>query len=123
MSYSEPPPTPAGLEEVKYEVLMEATAGFDRTPYKEGGHKVGEGGFGEVFQCSLVLQGGPVHAAVKVLLNKVRRWLHMYVNYTFHECVLHGSKLQPLKCAVKKEWQPLKFLSHASGQLQRFDCF
>ena len=68
----EPPPTPVGLEEVKYEVLEEATAGFDRTPYKEGGHKVGEGGFGEVFQCSLVLQGGPVHAAVKVLLNKVR---------------------------------------------------
>ncbi len=68
----EAPPTPIGLEEVKYEVLMAATAGFDRTPYKEGGHKVGEGGFGEVFQCSLVLQGGPVHAAVKVLLNKVR---------------------------------------------------
>lgn len=68
----EAPLTPAGLEEVRYEVLMEATAGFDRTPYKEGGHKVGEGGFGEVFQCSLVLQRGPVHAAVKVLLNKVR---------------------------------------------------
>ena len=76
----EAPPTPAGLEEVKYKVLMEATAGFNRTPYKEGGHKVGEGGFGEVFQCSLVLQGGPVHAAVKVLLNKVRQsytqWNH-----------------------------------------------
>lgn len=74
-SYSslEPPPTPAGLEEVKYEVLVEATEQFDRTPYKEGGHKVGEGGFGEVFQCSLVLRNGPVTAAVKVLLNQVTR--------------------------------------------------
>ena len=50
---------------------MEATGQFDKTPYKEGGHKVGEGGFGEVFQCSLVLRTGPVHAAVKVLLNQV----------------------------------------------------
>lgn len=68
----EAPPTPAGLEEVKYEVLMEATRLFDKTPYKDGGHKVGEGGFGEVFQCSLVLQNGTtVNAAVKVLLNQV----------------------------------------------------
>lgn len=67
----EAPPTPAGLEEVKYEVLMTATSQFDRTPYKEGGHKVGEGGFGEVFQCSLVLQNGPVNVAVKVLHNQV----------------------------------------------------
>lgn len=62
---------PDNLEEVKYDVLMEATENFDPTPYKEGGRKVGEGGFGEVFQCLLVLRSGPVHAAVKVLLNKV----------------------------------------------------
>lgn len=62
---------PSGLEEVRYEVLLEATRQFDKTPYKEGGHKVGEGGFGEVFQCSLLLQKGRVHAAVKVLLNQV----------------------------------------------------
>lgn len=68
----EAPPTPAGLEEVKYEVLKTATGQFDRTPYKDGGHKVGEGGFGEVFQCSLVLQNGPVNVAVKVLHNQVR---------------------------------------------------
>ena len=67
----EAPPTPAGLEEVKYEVLLDATGQFDRAPYKEGGHKIGEGGFGEVFQCSLVLKSGPVHAAVKVFLNQV----------------------------------------------------
>ena len=68
----EAPPTPAGLEEIKYEVLMTATGQFDRTPYKEGGHKVGEGGFGEVFQCSLVLQNGPMNVAVKVLHNQVQ---------------------------------------------------
>ena len=62
---------PAGLEEVGYGVLLEATRQFDQTPYREGGHKVGEGGFGEVFQCSLVLQKGRIHAAVKVLLNQV----------------------------------------------------
>lgn len=62
---------PLGLEEVDYEILLEATGQFDQTPYKEGGHKVGEGGFGEVFQCSLMLQKGRVHAAVKVLLNQV----------------------------------------------------
>lgn len=69
----EAPPTPVGLEEVKYEVLVEATDQFDDTLYKEGGHKVGEGGFGEVFHCSLILQNGPVHAAVKVLFNQVCR--------------------------------------------------
>ena len=62
---------PSGLEEVRYEVLLEATWHFDQTPYKEGGHKVGEGGFGEVFQCSLMLSRGRVHVAVKALLNQV----------------------------------------------------
>ena len=64
-------PPPVGLEEVKYEVLKDATGQFDSTPYREGGHKVGEGGFGEVFQCFLELQNGCIHAAVKVLLDKV----------------------------------------------------
>ena len=60
------------IEVVSFSVLVEATRNFDRTPYKDGGHKVGEGGFGEVFQCLLPLRNGTVHAAVKVLLNKVR---------------------------------------------------
>ena len=74
------PPPPAHLEEVKYDLLAGATGNFDRTPYKDGGHKVGEGGFGEVFQCWLTLRSGRVHAAVKILLNKVR--LYVYVSYT-----------------------------------------
>lgn len=72
-AYHELPPASDNLEEVRYEELVEATDHFDNTPYKEGGHKVGEGGFGEVFQCHLMLQNGLVHVAVKVLLNKVSK--------------------------------------------------
>jgi len=72
------PPPPAHLEEVKYNLLEEATGNFDRTPYKDGGHKIGEGGFGEVFQCWLTLRSGRVHAAVKILLNNVSLCVHVY---------------------------------------------
>ncbi len=64
-------PPPAHLEEVKYNVLADATHNFDKTPFTNGGHKVGEGGFGEVFQCWLTLREGRINTAVKVLLNKV----------------------------------------------------
>lgn len=63
-----PPKEPV---EVPYEVLSEATAHFSQLPYKEGGHKLGEGGFGEVFWCRVQVGGGEVEAAVKVLREKV----------------------------------------------------
>ena len=66
------PTETAGPVQIPYHVLEEASGNFDQLPYKEGGHKLGEGGFGEVFHCLLRLGGGaPVEAAVKVLSNKV----------------------------------------------------
>ena len=75
-----PTTTPTNpLEELPYSLLDAATGGFDQLPYKEGGHKLGGGGFGEVFWCEGVRVGrlvGMGALAVKLLHNKV----HVYCN-------------------------------------------
>ncbi len=53
-----------------YTTLYEGTDHFSKLPYKEGGYKLGEGGFGEVFWCRVMVGGCEKPAAVKVL-NKV----------------------------------------------------
>ena len=60
----------SGLAEVPYAVLEEACGHFDLVPYSDGGHRLGSGGFGEVFHCRLQLQGER-EVAVKALLTKV----------------------------------------------------
>ena len=60
-----------GLVGIEYKVLLEATGHFDKTPLDSGGHKLGEGGFGEVFHCKLDISGERIEVAVKVLRNKV----------------------------------------------------
>lgn len=38
---------------VPYKTLLEVTGGFSQVHYEEGGHKLGEGGSGEVFHCTI----------------------------------------------------------------------
>ena len=59
------------LPEVPYDVLKKASGHFDQLAYREGGHKLGSGGFGEVFHCQLNLLGAEREVAVKALLTKV----------------------------------------------------
>ena len=56
---------------VPYQLLSQATNGFAALPVKEGGCKVGEGGFGAVFRCRVPVLGREVEVAVKVLLSEV----------------------------------------------------
>ena len=52
---------------IPYETLHVATGGFSPLAHSQGGHKLGEGGSGEVFHCELSLEGGrPQDVAVKV---------------------------------------------------------
>ena len=54
---------------VPYQTILAATADFSPRPLAEGGHKLGEGGSGEVFHCSLSISGSQerIEIAVKVL--------------------------------------------------------
>ncbi len=61
---------------MSYSHVLEATGGLDETPHSEGGHKLGEGGFGEVFYCRLTIRGETTEAAVKVLRKRVS---HTYI--------------------------------------------
>ena len=61
------------LIEVAYGVLKEACGDFAELAYRDGGHKLGSGGFGEVFHCYLNLLGSEREVAVKALLTKVGR--------------------------------------------------
>ncbi|XP_064390242.1 interleukin-1 receptor-associated kinase 4-like isoform X2 [Halichondria panicea] len=62
--------TATGLPHVSYTQILEATGGLDETPHSSGGHKLGEGGFGEVFYSRLMIGGQEKEAAVKVLRKK-----------------------------------------------------
>ena len=73
-SPSSPPPSstpPQGPAEIAYSSLQKGTNSFSQLPYKEGGHKLGEGGFGEVFYCRTVVHERAVETAVKVLNSMV----------------------------------------------------
>lgn len=60
------------LVHLPYRVLQDATEQFDQTPYdSKGGHKLGEGGFGEVFYCRTKLSGDQQEDLAVKVLNKV----------------------------------------------------
>ena len=65
--------TVSDLVEVPYQVLEEASNHFDQVLYKDGGHMLGSGGFGEVFHCQVKLPGftEEKEVAIKALLTKV----------------------------------------------------
>ena len=59
------------LTELPYAVLDRACEHFNQTLFRDGGHKLGSGGFGEVFHCKLEMGGTEKEVAVKALLTKV----------------------------------------------------
>lgn len=59
------------LTELTYSTLDNASGHFDQRSYRDGGHKLGSGGFGEVFYCKLEIGGKETEVAVKALLTKV----------------------------------------------------
>ena len=66
------PTAAAGVEQVPYSSLVEATDNFSSTELSEGGHHIGRGGFGDVYCCSVKMTRGERQVAVKVLHTKVR---------------------------------------------------
>ena len=79
---------------VPYLRLHAATAGFSHAPYAHGGHKLGEGGSGEVFYCniSLVDGQGPQEIAVKLLRRTEDPKVHAFYSSSciVEYCVLAG---------------------------------
>ena len=59
------------MEEIPYSVVVDATGNFSDEEWGEGGHKVGKGGFGQVYCCRLKLADKERVVAVKVLSKKV----------------------------------------------------
>ena len=59
----------AAAVNIPYNLLHTATAGFAPVAHSRGGHKLGEGGSGEVFYCQVPLKTGQEkeEVAVKVL--------------------------------------------------------
>lgn len=55
---------------VPYAALHNATEGFSSVSYAQGGHKLGEGGSGQVFHCRLSLTGGEGEQEVAVKVFK-----------------------------------------------------
>ena len=53
---------------VPYLRLHAATAGFSHVPFAHGGHKLGEGGSGEVFYCNISLVDGQSSQEIAVKL-------------------------------------------------------
>lgn len=70
------------LTEVSYAQLEEACGHFDDVLYREGGHKLGSGGFGEVYHCHLTLAGSAKEVAVKALISKVCCILYLLLSCT-----------------------------------------
>lgn len=93
------------LAEVPYQVLEEASDHFDHVLYKDGGHMLGCGGFGEVFYCQVKLPGFTEEreVAIKALLTKVWRSMccqcsHMSVDVVkqMSKMVLLGTVIVPI---------------------------
>ena len=56
---------------IPYAVVAKATELFNETPVSEGGHKLGQGGFGQVFYCKLKMGDHEKEVAVKAFSDKV----------------------------------------------------
>jgi serine/threonine protein kinase len=55
---------------VSFHKIYEATGHFNETLYANGGHKLGQGGFGSVFYCKMDIRNGEQEFAVKLFSNK-----------------------------------------------------
>lgn len=66
-------PRPTRL--VSYDDVLKATGEFNETSFEDGGHKLGQGGFGQVFYCKMDLGEGMQEIAVKVFSDKVFNYI------------------------------------------------
>ena len=60
---------------VPYDDVLKATCEFNETSFEDGGHKLGQGGFGQVFYCKMDLGEGMQEIAVKVFSDKVFNYI------------------------------------------------
>lgn len=60
---------------MSYDDVLKATGEFNGTPFEDGGHKLGQGGFGQVFYCKMDLGEGTQEIAVKVFSDKVFNYI------------------------------------------------
>ena len=56
---------------MSYDEILKATGHFDEKLFEDGGHKLGQGGFGEVFYCQIVIADRRREVAVKVFAYQV----------------------------------------------------
>ena len=56
---------------IPYAFVAKATELFNEIPVSEGGHKLGQGGFGQVFYCKLKMGDHEKEVAVKAFSDKV----------------------------------------------------
>lgn len=65
---------------VPYATLHNATEGFSSVSYSQGGHKLGEGGSGQVFHSRLSLVGGEGEQEVAVKVFKDQKVSDQYMS-------------------------------------------
>ena len=93
------------LTEIPYSTLDSASEHFDQRSFRDGGHKLGSGGFGEVFYCKLEIRGRETEVAVKALLSKVGDVRMM----SYILCLCSGSWLN-VTCMYWIRWLWQKFI-------------
>lgn len=66
-----PPHETQPTQILSYEDVRQATGDFDDVPFTDGGHKLGQGGFGVVYHGQMNLGEGNREVAVKVFVDNV----------------------------------------------------
>ena len=69
-----PAPCVYPIPSISHSQLMDAMGILDHTPLSEGGHKLGQGGFGTVYYCQLPLGGKKTEVAVKIFSDSVNNY-------------------------------------------------
>lgn len=92
---------------LSYEDVKKATGDFDNVLFSEGGHKLGEGGFGIVYQGQINLGEGNREVAVKVFVDDVSFYKTILKLYFFI-----------LKFLIGKFWNVITIQDRATHHLK-----
>lgn len=79
---------PSGVSSFLYNELMQITGNFDDRPMSDGGHRLGEGGFGTVYKGVL----NNKHVAVKKLNPVSEHLFNNHILILIVELVNHNAK-------------------------------